>query len=138
MQPSYAPFGQLVAKSGTWLPRIVNLTYCTPSEPWVGVTVFSRPRSAAVNVPEAATVQVTLSGEVSIWYWPVEELPASPQVALGSTAKDVMLTLRFMSTVRCLGTNTLVGVPLLFPVVLPQPVASERSRASAGPQPKSL
>ena len=66
MQPSNPPFGQLVAKSGTWLPRILNLTYCTPSAPVIGVTGFNRPWSVATKVPEAASVQVTLSGEVSI------------------------------------------------------------------------
>src|SRR5215218_794976 len=106
-----------------------------PFVPVVGVNGTSLPWSAGVNSPVTASVQATPSTDVSIWNLPVEALPASPQAAVGSTANWVMLIRRPRSTVRNFGTNWLVGVPLLSPAVLPQPVPCDVSRACPGPQP---
>src|SRR3954469_19273065 len=131
--PEYAPFGQFVAKSGVWLLSIVKRTYCTPSAPAVRSTSLRWPRSLTSNVPEAACVNVPPSVDVSILNWPVEALPPSPQVAVGSTWNESMSTDCGSFTVMDFGTNTFVGSPLSLPVVEPQPVLRLVSNAPSGP-----
>src|SRR3954454_24835850 len=78
------------------------------------------------------------SGDVWIVKPPVDALPPSPHVAVGSTANVDTSTACGSSMTMCLGTKTLVASPLLLPVVEPQPVAWLPSIAPFGPQPMSL
>src|SRR5689334_24095756 len=70
---------------------MVKRTNLTPAvAPALGVTVFTLPRSAGVNWPCAATLNVFPSVEVSILKSPVAALGESPHVFDGSTPKVEM------------------------------------------------
>ena len=84
-QPENAP-GQ-VPTWFTWLSCIVYRMYCTAAvDPAASAGELKCPRSAGVNVPLAAGVNVTPSVDVSTVNGPVDALPPSPQVAVGSMA----------------------------------------------------
>src|SRR5436305_12671410 len=133
-QPENAP-GQIVAGSpGSCGLIMVNRTKLTPAVPAVGITVFSRCRSAGPKVPLAASVKVVPSTEVSTFQSFVEALPPSPQVLPGSIAIAAMFTARGSFTVTNFGS----GAAGFGSDVLPQPLPSDWSIALDGPQPNPV
>ena len=105
--------------------RRTTRTFAAPA---VGATSLSLPPAPRANVPAAATVNVTPSGDVSTRNCRIEALAGSPHVADGSMPNDFTVTAAGSCTV-------IVGDPPKRSE--PQPLRSLPSIRPLGPQPNA-